>query len=187
MVPVLTSDADPDGALQALKAEFRKKDKSKGFGQVDAAAAAAQEAADLAPITQEDKRWQLTAYDVPEWSAWLSAQKQSKGLDTGGVFVQVRRPAAMCELQCTGVIGRTSCGLSQPDVSRDMQTGRGLAVSRYCGQGCVETSGCVQIQLDGSVKSSGQGIPSFPAIIKEFPRLDDFRTQFVDGVGPAEE
>lgn len=187
-MPVLTSDADPDGALQALKAEFRKKDKSKGFGKVDAAAAAAQEAADLAPITQEDKRWQLTAYDVPEWSAWLSAQKQSKGLDTGGVFVQVRASTCDVQIAVASSAGHFLCGFSHPDVSReDMQTGRGLAVSGYCAQGCLHMSGCVQIQLDGSVKSSGQGIPSFPAIIKEFPRLDDFRTQFVDGVGPAEE
>jgi hypothetical protein len=42
----------------------------------------------------------------------------------------------------------------------------------------------MQVQLDGSVRTSGTGEPSIARIIEDMPRLDSVRTGFLDGMGP---
>jgi len=44
-----------------------------------------------------------------------------------------------------------------------------------------------QVQLDGAVRSSGVGVPSFRDLVDDLPPLDDVRTRFMDGVGPQAE
>lgn len=41
----------------------------------------------------------------------------------------------------------------------------------------------VQVQLDGTVRSSGLGTPPWPKFISDLPELDDVRTKFTDGLG----
>lgn len=48
-------------------------------------------------------------------------------------------------------------------------------------------AGGVQVQLDGSVRASGAGVPPFPKFIGDIPSLDSIRTGFTDGVGPQDE
>jgi hypothetical protein len=45
----------------------------------------------------------------------------------------------------------------------------------------------LQVQLDGSVKYSGAGYPPFAKLVSDLPPLDDIRTRFMDGIGPADE
>lgn len=47
--------------------------------------------------------------------------------------------------------------------------------------------GCVQVQLDGSVRSSGVNVPSFGKLVNDLPPLDDIRTGFMDGIGPSDD
>lgn len=41
----------------------------------------------------------------------------------------------------------------------------------------------IQIQLDGSVRASGVGMPPWSKFIDDIPELDDIRTKFTDGAG----
>ena len=41
----------------------------------------------------------------------------------------------------------------------------------------------VQVQLDGSVRSSGLGIPPWERFCGDLAPLDDIRTKFTDGLG----
>jgi hypothetical protein len=43
----------------------------------------------------------------------------------------------------------------------------------------------VQVQLDGSVRTSGINAPSFAKLVDDLPPLDSIRTGFTDGVGPS--
>lgn len=43
----------------------------------------------------------------------------------------------------------------------------------------------VQVQLDGSVRSSGLGAPNWEKLIEELPPLTDLRTTLTDGIGPG--
>eukprot|EP00892_Ulva_mutabilis_P000886 jgi/Ulvmu1/10799/UM069_0034.1 len=45
----------------------------------------------------------------------------------------------------------------------------------------------IQVQLDGSVRASGNGVPPFPRFIGDIPTLDSIRTGFTDGVGPQDD
>lgn len=45
----------------------------------------------------------------------------------------------------------------------------------------------VQVQLDGSVRASGSGVPPFPKFVGDIPTLDSIRTGFTDGVGPQDD
>ena len=40
-----------------------------------------------------------------------------------------------------------------------------------------------QVQLDGTVRASGIGIPPWTAFIKDLPELSSVRTKFTDGAG----
>jgi hypothetical protein len=43
-----------------------------------------------------------------------------------------------------------------------------------------------QIQLDGTVRSSGAGSPPWRKFVEDLPLLTDVRTRLMDGVGPNE-
>jgi hypothetical protein len=43
----------------------------------------------------------------------------------------------------------------------------------------------VQIQLDGTVRSSGTGTPNWDRLVEDLPSLDSVRTRMTDGVGPS--
>lgn len=40
----------------------------------------------------------------------------------------------------------------------------------------------VQVQLDGSVRSSGEGAPSWERLLNDLPTLDSLRTRITDGL-----
>lgn len=41
----------------------------------------------------------------------------------------------------------------------------------------------VQVQLDGTVRSSGVGMPPWPKFLDDLPELGDVRTKWTDGLG----
>lgn len=43
----------------------------------------------------------------------------------------------------------------------------------------------VQIQLDGTVRSSDLGTPPWARILADLPPLDSFKTKVTDGIGPS--
>lgn len=93
---------------------------SKGFG-------AAKPVQQVKQVSNQDKKWQLEAYDTAEWIEWLDEQKKQAGVKGEHVFVQ--------------------------------------------------------IQLDGTVRSSGLGSPPWEKFLDDLAPLDDIRTRFTDGLG----
>lgn len=47
------------------------------------------------------------------------------------------------------------------------------------------SSASSQVQLDGTVRTSGLGAPSWAKLVDDLPKLDDIRTGFTDGIGPS--
>jgi hypothetical protein len=43
----------------------------------------------------------------------------------------------------------------------------------------------MQVQLDGTVRSSGAGTPPWERFVGDLPPLDSVRTQMTDGIGPS--
>lgn len=43
----------------------------------------------------------------------------------------------------------------------------------------------VQIQLDGTVRSSDLGSPPWARMVADLPPLDSFKTRVTDGIGPS--
>lgn len=43
----------------------------------------------------------------------------------------------------------------------------------------------MQVQLDGTVRSSGAGTPPWDRFVQDLPALDSVRTQMTDGIGPS--
>ena len=41
----------------------------------------------------------------------------------------------------------------------------------------------LQVQLDGSVRASGCGMPPWNSIVSDLPPLDDIRTKLTDNIG----
>lgn len=41
----------------------------------------------------------------------------------------------------------------------------------------------LQVQLDGSVRSSGAGLPPWSRLVDDLPELSDVRTKLTDGMG----
>lgn len=96
---------------------------SKGFGAPKAVQQAKQ-------VSNEDKKWQLEAYETAEWLEWLEEQKKTANVKGDHVFVQ--------------------------------------------------------IQLDGTVRSSGLGSPPWEKFVSDLAPLDDLRTRFTDGMGRSQ-
>jgi hypothetical protein len=44
----------------------------------------------------------------------------------------------------------------------------------------------VQIALDGTVRTSGVGLPPWDKLVAELPALDSFQTVVSDGIGPSD-
>jgi tetratricopeptide (TPR) repeat protein len=155
LVPVVFSEEDPGEKLRRLKAELAAENISslvgggigggsgaaaaqKGFASTTSTSESKMSAtknkdadADLkeGQVPKEDRRWQLVAANLEEWSAWVSEQTKSAGIATPG--------------------------------------------DNYY----------VQIQMDGSVRASGAGIPPWKKFLDDIPPLDDVRTKFTDGGG----
>ena len=45
----------------------------------------------------------------------------------------------------------------------------------------------LQVQLDGSVRTSGNRMPDFDQLVSDLPPLDSLRSALMDGVGPQDE
>jgi len=43
----------------------------------------------------------------------------------------------------------------------------------------------LQVQLDGTVRSSGAGTPPWERFVSDLPPLDSMRTQITDGIGTS--
>jgi len=43
----------------------------------------------------------------------------------------------------------------------------------------------IQVQLDGTVRTSGLNTPNWPKLLDDLPTLDSVRTAFTDGIGPS--
>ena len=41
----------------------------------------------------------------------------------------------------------------------------------------------MQVQLNGSVRGSGEGVPPWAKFLDDIPELDSIRTRFTDGLG----
>ena len=50
----------------------------------------------------------------------------------------------------------------------------------------VEPNCYIQVQLDGTVRSSGIGTPPWSKLVDDLPELSDLRTRLMDGVGPQD-
>ena len=48
--------------------------------------------ADRTALLEADKRWKLEPYDRPEWEAWLQEQRQTAGVKSGNLYLQVGYP-----------------------------------------------------------------------------------------------
>ena len=96
---------------------------SKGFG-------APKPVQQVKQVSNEDKKWQLEAYETAEWIEWLEEQKKTANVKGDQVFVQ--------------------------------------------------------IQLDGTVRSSGLGSPPWEKFLSDLAPLDDLRTRFTDGMGRSQ-
>lgn len=132
-------EMDPEERIRALKREFMAADgPKKGFSDAAAedaarkAAAAKRKAALGSGIKDADKKWRLEPYNVPEWKAWLTDQKEFASL-----------PAA-------------------------------------------EPNCYIQVQLDGTVRRSGTGMPPWQKFLDDLPALSDVRTRITDGVIPTD-
>ncbi|GIL43550.1 hypothetical protein Vafri_1251 [Volvox africanus] len=61
-----------------------------------------------------------------------------------------------------------------------------LEQKEFAGLPVNEPNCYIQIQLDGTVRSSGVGTPPWRQLVEDLPLLSDFRTRLMDGVGPQE-
>eukprot|EP00198_Chlamydomonas_reinhardtii_P013350 XP_001702687.1 predicted protein [Chlamydomonas reinhardtii] len=61
-----------------------------------------------------------------------------------------------------------------------------LEQKEFSGLSTTEPNCYIQVQLDGTVRSSGTGSPPWDKLVEELPLLSDFRTRLTDGVGPQE-
>lgn len=43
----------------------------------------------------------------------------------------------------------------------------------------------VQVQLDGTVRSSGTGTPPWGKLVEDLPEMDSIRTMLTDNIGPS--
>jgi hypothetical protein len=82
------------------------------------------------PAHLQERRWELTPYALPEWQAWVAAQKKAADITSDALYVQV--------------------------------------------------------QLDGSVRSSGVGQPPWAKFVEELPELDSIQTRLTDGIGMSQ-
>lgn len=125
VIPLESEAADFTQTLKSLKQEFKssKPTDSKGFGAPKAVQQVKQ-------VSNEDKKWQLEAYETAEWIEWLEEQKKTANVKGDHVFVQ--------------------------------------------------------IQLDGTVRSSGLGSPPWEKFLSDLAPLDDLRTRFTDGMGRSQ-
>lgn len=158
LVPVVFSEEDPGEKLRRLKAELAAdSNTSGGIGGSSPSSSSSSTSQGFAPasdtssssstskssksknseatkeagpdgvVPKEDRRWQLEAANLEEWSEWVSQQTKSAGITSPG--------------------------------------------DNYY----------VQIQMDGSVRASGAGIPPWKKFLDDIPPLDDVRTKFTDG------
>ncbi|DBB16251.1 TPA: hypothetical protein ACH3X3_014572 [Trebouxia sp. C0006] len=125
VIPLESDAADFTQTLKSLKQEFKssKAADSKGFG-------APKPVQQVKQVSNEDKKWQLEAYETAEWLEWLEQQKKTANVKGDHVFVQ--------------------------------------------------------IQLDGTVRSSGIGSPPWEKFLSDLAPLDDLRTRFTDGMGRSQ-
>ncbi|KAL0026762.1 hypothetical protein WJX79_010993 [Trebouxia sp. C0005] len=125
VIPLESDAADFTQTLKSLKQEFKssKAADSKGFG-------APKPVQQVKQVSNEDKKWQLEAYETAEWLEWLEQQKKTANVKGDNVFVQ--------------------------------------------------------IQLDGTVRSSGLGSPPWEKFLSDLAPLDDLRTRFTDGMGRSQ-
>jgi len=56
----------------------------------------------------------------------------------------------------------------------------------YAGLPAAERNVYVQIALDGTVRTSGVGLPPWDKLVAELPMLDSFQTVVSDGIGPSD-
>ncbi|EFJ44781.1 acetylglucosaminyltransferase [Volvox carteri f. nagariensis] len=61
-----------------------------------------------------------------------------------------------------------------------------LEQKEFAGLSPREPNCYIQVQLDGTVRSSGPGTPPWRQLVEDLPLLSDFRTRLMDGVGPQD-
>ncbi|KAG2446119.1 hypothetical protein HXX76_000718 [Chlamydomonas incerta] len=61
-----------------------------------------------------------------------------------------------------------------------------LEQKEFSGLSTAEPNCYIQVQLDGTVRTSGTGSPPWDKLVDELPLLNDVRTRLTDGVGPQE-
>eukprot|EP00798_Chlamydomonas_sp_ICE-L_P027722 gene27722-7368_t len=129
---------DPEDRIKALKKEFaNEKSLAKGFGSPAAPSAVAVADGEAAAVkdsakdlSEDDKKWQLQPYNLPEWKAWIRLQREAVNVP-------------------------------------------------------VDLKDCfIQVQLDGTVRSSGVSTPPWAQLMDDLPTLDSIRTTLTDGIGP---
>ena len=71
------------------------------------------------------------------------------------------------------------CGAQMHACAHLAWCSRSSCVERSCGSFVV----VAQVQLDGSVRASGTGMPPWERWVSEIPELDSLQTRLTDGVG----
>ncbi|KXZ41224.1 hypothetical protein GPECTOR_636g744 [Gonium pectorale] len=61
-----------------------------------------------------------------------------------------------------------------------------LEQKEFAGLPSAEPNCWIQVQLDGTVRSSAPGTPPWRQMVEDLPLLNDIRTRLMDGVGPQE-
>ncbi|MEW5305795.1 MAG: hypothetical protein WDW36_008313 [Sanguina aurantia] len=157
--PALTKDLDFEARIKALKKEFSKTDTTKGFAKaaVTAAAAAGTDGALFNPALPANPDAK-----PGEVSFTIGGNKDSPVKDADKKWrLTPYDPAEWKEW-----------------VSQQRELAKLPPADN--------TATWVQIQLDGTVRSSGTGIPPWAKFLDDLPPLDDVRTTFTDGIGPSD-
>lgn len=139
----------------------------------------------------QDRKWQLKAADEVEWQQWLAQQKQAANITADTVYVQVGGSThngcglpAMLQMQA---LPAAAAAASSPCRPAGHPPGR-LVPQQEPATPCTrnlhhDVNPPLQIQLDGSVRASGSGIPPWQRFVDDLPELDSVRTKLTDGVG----
>lgn len=61
-----------------------------------------------------------------------------------------------------------------------------MAQQEFANLPAAEPNCFIQVQLDGTVRTSGRGAPPWAKLVDDLPPISDMRTRLMDGVGPSD-
>lgn len=156
-VGVETDAADPDGALRALKAELRNNGASDGGSGASGSGASG---SGFGPSPSSPSSTSSSSATDQKPYNTLSRQEKQRQLEK-------QREKQLRDWQLA------------PANASEWRAWLDSAAARA---GLPGTSFWVQVQLDGSVRSSGSGAPRWDSVVRDLAPLDSLMTKLTDGV-----